>query len=217
MAYEVRWDFIRPWVEGKRVLDVGPAELVATDNVDKFDRWIHGRVAQVAESLVGIEKNSEQVQALRDQGYEIRQGDAEQFDLDERFDVVLAGELIEHLSNPGMFLNCARRHLGEGGRLVLTTPNRYSILTLLQVLRRGEVPPYRKPIAKHVVYFDASSLADLLERHGFSDIEIDYCKWVGAPSEKRRERWLLALLSRYRPALLPVLLAVAGPHEIVCF
>jgi SAM-dependent methyltransferase len=199
-------------VENKRVLDIGPAELVGTVHREKLDRWIYGKIAEVAAHLVGLEKNTEQVRFLAGMGYDIREGDAEQFDLGEQFDVVVAGELIEHLSNPGRFLDCAGEHVVEGGKLLLTTPNRYGILSLYSVIRSGNVPTYHKPIAKHVVYFDSDALSSLLERYGFAHIQIDYCKWVGAPSTSRRRRWLVEFVSRYRPVLLPVLLAIAHKH-----
>ena len=214
MACETRWDFVRPHVQGVSVLDIGPAELVGTVNRYKFDRWIHKRITEVAKRVVGLEVNQEQVQALRDMGYSIVLGDAEDFALAERFDVILAGELIEHLSNPGKFLDCAWRHLKPGGKLLLTTPNRYGVLALFSVIQSGKVPTYRKPIAKHVAYFDGDALTSLLSRHGFTDTYIDYCKWVGAPSPSRRDRFLTDITSRYRPVLLPVLLAVTHKADL---
>lgn len=208
MVFENRWDFVRPYVENKRVLDVGPAELVGTINKEKFDRWIHGKIAKVASSLSGLEKNPEQVRALAGMGYNISEGDAEAFNLNKEFDVVFAGELIEHLSNPGRFLECAKNHLGNGGKVVLTTPNRFSILSFYHVIRTGRVPTYRKPIAKHVLFFDEDSMRSLLERHGFQRIWIGYCKLVGMPSKNPIARFLVELSGRYRPKLLPVLLAV---------
>ncbi|MFX0195099.1 MAG: class I SAM-dependent methyltransferase [Candidatus Hodarchaeota archaeon] len=208
MIYENRWDFIRPYVEDKRVLDIGPAELVGTVNREKLDRWMHRRIAEVARKVVGLEKNPEQVQVLVDMGYDIREGDAEQFDLNENFDVVIAGEVIEHLSNPGKFLASSKKHLAEAGKLLLTTPNRYSILSLYHVIRSGEVPAYQKPIAKHVAYFDSDALRSLLKRHSFGEVHIDYCKWVGVPSTNLLVKLLVELASLYRPVLLPVLLAI---------
>lgn len=209
MSYESRWEFIRPHVEGKRVLEIGPAELVGTTNRDKFDRWIHHKISKVAARLVGVEYSAEQVRALCELGYDIRQGDAENFDLGERFEVVVAGELIEHLSNPGQFLERVKQHLVDGGKLVLTTPNRYNILKIYNVARTGKVPQYKKNIAKHVVYFDSDALTSLLTRHNFARTEIAYCKWVGEPSARWTSRLLVKLASAHRPVLSPVLLAVA--------
>jgi len=208
MVYENRWDFIRPHVESKQVLDIGPAELVGTVNKEKLDRWIHRKLGEVASSLYGLEKNPEQVRALTEMGYNIFEGDAETFNLGKKFDVVLAGELIEHLSNPGRFLDCAKKHLETGGKVVLTTPNRYSILSLLHVMKTGRVPTYRKPIAKHVLFFDEDSIRSLLKRHGFHRVWIGYCKLVGAPSKNWIAKFLIGMAGRYRPTLLPVLLVV---------
>lgn len=210
-VHESRWRWLRPQVEGRRVLDVGPAELVGTINAEKRAQWLHGRIAEVAESVVGLEAAADQVEALRELGCDIRQGDAESFDLDQRFDVVFAGELIEHLSNPGRFLACARRHLAVDGRLLLTTPNRFSILAFYRLLRFGEVPRYRKPLARHVAYFDSDALTSLLERCGFVDVRIGYVRWVGRPSRRLTSRLLTSLAKRLRPAMLPVLVASAAP------
>lgn len=42
---------------------------------------------------------------------------------DERVDLVLALEVIEHLVNPDHMLREARRVLRSGGSLVISTPN----------------------------------------------------------------------------------------------
>lgn len=43
-------------------------------------------------------------------------------------DTIVAGEVIEHLTNPGFFLLQARNHLAPGGRLVMSTPSPFSFL-----------------------------------------------------------------------------------------
>lgn len=209
IVHETRWQFLRPHVEARTVLDIGPAELVGTMNRHKMERWLHARIASVAKSVVGLERDADQVQALRALDFDIRQGDAETFALDQRFEVVFAGELVEHLSNPGSFLERAREHLVAGGRLVLTTPNRFSIQTFYRVLRTGKVPTYDKPIAKHVLYFDADALRSLLARHGFREIRIGYVRWVGEPSRRPLARLLNTFAARLRPPLSGTLVATA--------
>jgi 2-polyprenyl-3-methyl-5-hydroxy-6-metoxy-1,4-benzoquinol methylase len=208
-SYRTRWDFVRPYVEGKKVLDVGPAELVGTIHRYKEERWLHKKMASVATEVIGLEINEEQVGALRNMGYDIRLGDAEAFALSETFDVIVAGELIEHLSNPGEFLKCARRHLRPNGILLLTTPNRYGALAFLKLLRRNRVPSYDKPIAKHVTFFDEDSIRSLLTRYNFVDIVVSYYETVGAPPKHFKIKLLNAFLRRYRPMLLPGLLVSA--------
>lgn len=213
MIYQSRWDFLEPRISARRVLDIGPAELVGTTNRAKLEHWLHGRMKGVTRSLIGVEASSQQVAALAELGYDIRHGDAETFELDESFETVVAGELIEHLSNPGQFLDRVRSHLEPGGTLLLTTPNRFSVLANYRVLRTGKIPRYEKDLAKHVAYFDRDALGSLLERHGFAIEEIAYCRWVGQPSRSWIGRRLVSWTARWRPVMLPTLMIAARLPE----
>ena len=209
LAYRTRWEFIEPYVRGKVVLDIGSAELIGTVNRDKEEYSIHRRLTQAAKEVVGLEKNAEQVKALQERGYNIREGDAENFHLGQRFDAVVAGELIEHLSNPGAFLECVKQHLKPDGVLLLTTPNRFGAGTFLSSIVHNAIPTYNKPIAKHVAYFDENCLKDLLRRHGFSRFEVTYYEWVGRPTPNLTTKALNAILRRWRPRFLSGLMVAA--------
>ena len=82
-------------------------------------------------------------------------------DLNKKFDIIIAGEIIEHLENPTSFINYCFRHLKTSGRLILTTPNSIGI----QYLRNeawcvsGEYP--------HINSFTIPMLCILLEQNGF--------------------------------------------------
>ena len=190
-------------------MDIGSAELMGTINKQKEEYSIYRNLLNVANTVVALEKNVEQVQALRERGYDIQEGDAEAFSLGREFDVVVAGELIEHLSNPGSFLDCVREHLKPDGVFVLTTPNRFGAPTFLSAILHNTIPTYNKPIAKHVVYFDENSLQDLLVRHGFSNFDVTYYEWVGKPVPNATTTVLNALLRRLRPSFLSGLMIAA--------
>lgn len=83
----------------------------------------------------------------------------------EKFDVITAGEVIEHMINEGAFLEECRRVLKKGGILVLTTPNLAFILNRFLVLL-GKTPmfvyaPY------HYHFHTKKTLVSLLEDRGF--------------------------------------------------
>lgn len=99
---------------------------------------------------------------------------------EKAFDSVLAGELIEHIEEPTLFVKEGRRVLKRGGLLVITTPNRKSLLNRL-------FKAYEKPA--HVVLFSKDELLRLLEDEGFA-IE-SYClfPYTEESSEGSRYRW----------------------------
>jgi len=209
-SFKTRWEFIEQYVKDKKVLDIGPAELTGTTNRDKLEWAIWPRINSFAKIVVGLEENEEQVLALKKMGYDVRLGDAESFDLKETFDVIVAGELIEHLSNPGLFLECAKSHLKSDGLIILTTPNRFSVTVFISAMRRNRIPKYDKPIAKHVAYYDENCLRDLLSRHGFSKINISYYEYVGKLDSRLTTKIKNFLLRRYRVQFLDGLLVAAS-------
>lgn len=85
--------------------------------------------------ITGIDKNSSAVEQMNQHGFHAVVGNAESFNLNSQFDTIVAGELIEHVSNPGLFLEECRRHLKPGGRVVLSTPNAFSPMYFLMYLK----------------------------------------------------------------------------------
>jgi 2-polyprenyl-3-methyl-5-hydroxy-6-metoxy-1,4-benzoquinol methylase len=199
-SHAERFARIRRYVEGRTVLDVG-----AGSGIGRPD-WMHAAVAAVASEAVGIELDDGFAARARERGYDVRTGDAEALDLGRTFEVVWAGELIEHLSCAGGFLDGARRHLEPGGRLVLTTPNAFAVSNF--VYRFGGHPRVNRG---HTCWYDETTLSQLLARHGYAVVEVSFLA-------HRTPGRVRALIARAVRALLPshlaenTLLVVATPN-----
>ena len=87
---------------GAAVLDVGCVEHDA-DSAQLSD-WLHRFLYRKVGSVLGIDIDETQVRRLQEQGWNVVAGNVETVDLKRRFDVVVAREVVEHLSNPGLFL-----------------------------------------------------------------------------------------------------------------
>jgi 2-polyprenyl-3-methyl-5-hydroxy-6-metoxy-1,4-benzoquinol methylase len=115
-----RAEQIVPWVQGPRVLDIGCAA-----HAMRFDdpNWLHGLLHKRFPDVVGLDIRPDLVEQLHALGFtSVYRGDAETFDLGQEFDTIVAGDIIEHLSNLGAFLERAKKHLAPGGRLIITSP-----------------------------------------------------------------------------------------------
>ena len=159
-----RIEHFRFYVEGKNILDLG-----CVDHEWQRSRepdWLHGQLCRVAASVTGLDARADGVAALREQGFHILEGDVEAFDLRRTFDVVVACELIEHVSNVGNFLECVKRHLVADGVFLLTTPNVFAFGNLLRIIRlaHGRDLPDNP---EHTHWQSAQTLRGVLERHGF--------------------------------------------------
>lgn len=163
-SWSERANFIAKIVKGKDILDVGACG--ESTNIGN-EKWLHRIIAEHASSVLGLDSNLKAVKRAQT-CFNILYGNAENFsfNFNRKFDVVVAGELIEHLSNPGLFLECAKRHLRRNGLLLITTPNLRNIPHLLN-WRWG-------PDHDHVCVHNEHTLSNLLARHGFKVIYKTY-------------------------------------------
>ncbi len=141
---------------------------------------MHGLLREQVPDLVGIDINEGTIRELQAQDFNVRLADAQNFDLGRTFDTVFAGELIEHLGNVEGFLSSARRHLGPGGQLVLTTPNAFYVGNFVYRWGgHGQVHP------EHTCWFCEDTLRTVIERSDFARVEISFTGHV-SPTRLRK-------------------------------
>jgi len=149
--------------------------------------------------VVGIDVNAENVRQLNELGFkEVMLQSAEEFALPERFDTIVAGEVIEHLSNPGKFLERARAHLKPGGLLLLTTPNPFSLLNIAYALWK-----YPKTCSnpEHTCWFGRSTIAELARRYGFETVRFELIEDYAPDCPRWPYRTFVKLLRLVSPLL----------------
>lgn len=157
--------FFAKYVRGRKVLDVGCVNHNPENYKSRY--WVHKAIRTVAASCLGMDLYGPGIAYLRERGYDVVGGNAEGFDLGQKFDAVVAGEIIEHLGNASGFLESVKRHLSPDGVLVISTPNPWYWRFLVKAGIFADVRPNRE----HVCWFCIATLQALLSRHGFEIIE----------------------------------------------
>jgi SAM-dependent methyltransferase len=150
-----------------RVLDVGGgvgATLTLLQSVD-------ARV--VATQVVDIDPSAAEVARQRGHAYAL--STIEAWDTDERFELILMLNLVEHVEAPVDVLAKARLLLAPGGRVVVQTPNIDSLDARL--FRHRNWGGYHCP--RHWVLFDRPSFLGAARRAGLAPISFSYTQ--GAP------------------------------------
>ncbi|MFH1418478.1 MAG: class I SAM-dependent methyltransferase [Planctomycetota bacterium] len=177
---------------GRRLLDVGCAL---------------GHLAALAGRrgwrVTGVDVSAEAIsQAACRFGLDFRAGDLSQFgDTLPPFDVVLLGDVIEHVLDPCRFLQAVRRLLAPDGVVCVDTPNYGGRWRRFGGARWLGLNRY------HINLFSAQSLEALLAACGFSEIRIGSCthyryeSWTDRPEVqaivRRLPRFLGWRLNRF--------------------
>jgi 2-polyprenyl-3-methyl-5-hydroxy-6-metoxy-1,4-benzoquinol methylase len=125
--------------------------------------WFHRELVNSAKDILGVDYLPEAIQELKKLGFNVECQNVEELNLGRTFEIVVAGEIIEHLSNPGRFLEGIHRHLKDDGLFILTTPNPFSIAQFFKILKRNKI----KVNADHTTWFDPQTLQVLLQKNHF--------------------------------------------------
>ena len=195
-------EYVARLTRGCRVLDLGCVDHRLDRDGARRGAWLHERIREQAAEVVGLDILEPEAEALRARGYRVVVADAQDFDLGETFDVVVAGDLVEHLSDIGSFFAAVERHLHAGSLFIVTTPNPFFVGRFLTALLRNFVAVNRQ----HVVWIDPKVMYEAVSRTG---LEIVGFSWLSTPHQdlgvQGLRGWLLrrlvALVTRLRPVM----------------
>lgn len=172
---------------GDRVLDVGCGEgLLASE------------LARAGAHVVGIDVAEEPLRRARARHPELDlrlvDGEGPWGLPDAGFDVVWAGEVIEHVADTAAWLSEVRRVLRPGGRLLLSTPAHGRLALLRLALSRSAFASHFDPLGDHLRFYARDTLTALLGDFGFQEVEV---RPAGGAPGARRALLARAIRSRY--------------------
>jgi SAM-dependent methyltransferase len=209
-----RTDYILEACEGKRVLHLGCTNWPYTQDAIDKKMLLHFDIEERAGELYGLDFDQQGLDVLAAAGSKnLFQGDLEKLELLEdigTFDVVIAGEMIEHLNNQGLFLHGVQRFLGPSSKLLITTINAYGASRIIQYALRGKGGLIEPVHPDHVAYYSYSTLKLLVERAGF--VLNDFCYYdIGPehrPYNRRIGNWFNDFCMLFAPQMADGVIAV---------
>lgn len=154
-------------LQGKNILDVGC-----------YNGTFLSLIKNRNNNFFGLEVSDWGVEQSRKREMKIEQyffDDKTKFPYENNyFDVIVAGEIIEHIYDTDFFLTETYRILKSEGKLLLSTPNVASLgrrlLLLFGINPIIELSPNEPASSGHIRYFTFRTLRKLLEKHNFRTI-----------------------------------------------
>ena len=206
---------------GHKVVHIGCVDTGFLDKKLGQDNLLHTRLEHACSQLVGLDNNAKGIQQLHELGFDslicgdISDHSAEIIEETGKLmpgcDLIICGEVLEHVLNHGQFLAGVRElALAYNATVIFSVPNSFSLEGFVSVFKGVEdVHP------DHKCYFSEVTLATLLNQAGFRCIETCFYSRDQAASRIRRmtKKFICKTLFAFRPQLAEGLIIVAEPES----
>lgn len=178
LSNKPRIEHILNFVRDKNVIHFGFAdhlELIQK-KIDK-NTWLHKILVENTKICVGIDINWKSVEFVRNElGYpnvyclDINNDSLPSEIFEHRYDVLILGEILEHVNNPVEFLSKIHEYFGDFADFILiTVPNAFDITNLRCILEQKEFIN-----SDHRYWFTAYTLGKVLHESGFKDYKFAF-------------------------------------------
>lgn len=174
-----RENLIIKYCTNKDVLDIGCVnhDLLNTS----LDNWLHSQIKKVSNKLIGMDYLLDEVELLNKKGFNIVHQDVcEPFSLNKLFDVIVIGNLIEHVSNFEGLLKNMRNHLSNDGVILISTANPFFIEQYFYSAYKNDIIVNEE----HTCWIDPVTLNQLAERFNLTTEKVFWIK----------EKWNLSMI-----------------------
>lgn len=156
---------------GKRVIHLGCADAPFTRERLESGTLLHMQLLEVAPHTIGVDINLDAMAMIQE-----RMPEAQFFSPDTippldtlMPDLVVAGEVIEHIVDFVQFGSLLRKVTSTGTQLIVTTPNAYSLKGALRALMGVE-----QQHPDHTCLFSTETLQVMLKQFGFQLVSKSY-------------------------------------------
>lgn len=166
--------------KNKNVIHVGFADhLPAIDRKIKEGTWAHGRIKNAAKRALGVDINEEAINHVKSKNsiddifhYDIINDAPLKEILEQKWDVMILGEILEHVDNPVLFLKTIReKYHNNIKQLVITGPNAFDWANIKLLHKNTEFIN-----TDHRYWFSPYTLAKMGVRAGYKFEKVEMCQ-----------------------------------------
>jgi len=168
-SYMNRDQKIGALINGKKVVHIGCADWPYTERRIEEGRLLHSLLVSKASYCIGVDLNEDRLSEIRKQFPNEDFTTFAQLDEIPADSILVAGDVIEHIENPGDFLRELSEKSSVGTHMLVSTPNAQSLKQALRgLVGKEEQHP------DHVVMFTKGTLTELAARYDWQLCSCDY-------------------------------------------
>ena len=158
-----REKFILDLIKNKSVLHGGCVDSGILEERIQKGQLFHSYIEKHAKSVIGVDNDKAGIDKMREFGFQnVFYADLENWESENKFDIIILGEIIEHVNNCGSFLETIKKFCSEETIVIFTTPNAYYFLYwIYSLFGKESIHP------DHNYLFSFISIKTLLQKYGF--------------------------------------------------
>ncbi len=152
--------YLNAQIRQKAVLHVGCSDFPVTKQRIDQGILLHSTLQDNANTIVGIDISEAGINILKQHGFKnVLLMNAEDIKLSKTFDTILAGDVLEHLNNPGLFLSSVGSLLNPRGEIIVAVPSALTFNNL-----KAWFFGWEQVHSDHTFYFSPKTLSELCSR-----------------------------------------------------
>lgn len=117
--------------KNKYVLDVGCVGQIKNYNNKE---WLHDKIRKISNEVHGVDIEQSGITKLKQMGYLIYHVNELSKLQKPHYDVIVMGDVIEHVNDPVNFLKFYSDFLNDNGVIIVTTPNSHRVRNFIDIL-----------------------------------------------------------------------------------
>ncbi|NBW37681.1 MAG: methyltransferase domain-containing protein [Cytophagia bacterium] len=149
-------DLILSICSQKKVLDVG---CIGQDRDFSAPNWLHNKIKSVASVVHGVDILTNLIAQLKVKGYLMYSVEELQA-MNEKYEIIILSDVIEHVNNPVEFLAFYSQFLAENGCMIVSTPNANRANDFVNILFNNNYSTN----PEHTFWFCPKTFAEVTER-----------------------------------------------------
>lgn len=198
-----RLSFLCDYAKDKKIIHVGCVDHLPLIEKKKANgTYLHQRLQEIASRQFGIDNNSDGIQYMKERlGYDnvavenIIDGEINEVIKNEKWDLMIMGEILEHIDNPVQFMQkIHQRYNSYVKEIIITVPNAMAIANTFHSLRNRE-----RINSDHRYWFSPYTLHKILHLSGFKPISHEFATYYPISNsglKQARNIFLKYLLTR---------------------
>mgnify|MGYP006274461967 CR=1 FL=1 len=197
-------ELILNYCKNKKILNIGATDHPYHLIRGKRGLLMHQKICKVSKECIGTDINKKAIKDLKKIGinniyYDNILESSIDSSLNNSYDIIVFSDVIEHLSNPGKALIKIYSLCSSNTRVLLTSPNVWSIFTILNHFKKTE-----KVHKDHMLWLSKKTCNNLIKNSGFEIEKFQFC-FYGSNSSKIKSIFKKFILDSKRPVLFYVL------------